>query len=322
MTELFAWNLHMIPEPDTYKITTFIYKVIKWDPTSNYLSKSDLNKLMVSIFKNKKSAKNAILSWLKLLGRFERLAYNKQNEEEGERDQLKREIDHIIHRITLVIKSDLNDVYNALSTHVENKEVSAPAFYTYLNQTAIKAIKHHKKWLYYLSINDAIKTAMSKSEEKVTDWLLRSDIGFSLKDFKKFKSDEKDKKLHSEKSKMISDLVLVQQNQSNQIESLIKMVNPNNSNQNHNNKPSKKFAYKQPVGYAQMMQDLNRCLKANGREMTFDKKYCAFWNHDTNSCRKGENCDRIHKCMNCLDRNHILMKCDKWGKNKNKNKKQ
>ena len=143
------------------------------------LTKTEVNKAMVQIFKNKKSVKDAFNGMMRLLQRFERMAFNIRQKERRAQKYKLMFVDQAIDKIVLIIRADIQELQDFMDAHIENPTLSPTVFYSWLNDTAISAIKHRKKWLHYLSMTGTLNAASTRQNMKITDWLLQSDMGFS-----------------------------------------------------------------------------------------------------------------------------------------------
>ena len=316
-----------------------IYRILKWDPTIHRLTKTEINKAMVQIFKEKKSAKDALNGMMRLLQRFERMAFNIRLKERRAQQYKLMFVDQAIDKIVLIIRADIQELQDFINTHIENPSLSATVFYSWLNDTAISAIKHRKKWLHYLSMNGTLNAASTRQSMKITEWLLQSNMGFSHADYKKYTEEEKQKKVRIETSRILEKMAHQQQISRYPNRNNTYHYNQNGFNNSHNNKwgnhnrnygprGPRPFRQQGPyqqsirsaqgIPYNQMMQELNTILAANGSRLKFfDKKnYCAFWNHHATRCSK-QPCDRKHLCMNC-DGDHQLRNCPHFRKDDKK----
>ena len=339
---IFAFFICLIDEADFYSITKLIYRILKWDPSILRLTKNNINKTLVQIFKDKRSIRAAFDGMIKLLQRFERMAFNIRHKERMEKRYTSMFVDQAIDKIVLIIRSDIQELRDFMESYIVNTTIMPTTFYTWLNDTAILAIKHRKKWLHYLSMNGTLESVSVKSNTKVTDWLLQNDMGFSHADYKKYVEDEEQKKVRMETSRMLDRMATSQYKLSNRNGSHHggyqsqqwgnRFRNDTRSNQRpyHNQRPYQNqrqhgnrqgLKSAQAIGYNQMILDLNNILLSNGRRMYFDKKWCAFWNHHSCRCSKGRNCDRIHACMNCNSSDHQLRDCPHFNKAKKEEKK-
>ena len=127
--------------------------------------------------------------------------FRQHEREKGQYD--KETTDQIIDKIILVSRTDLQEVYEFIGDNIDDKSIAPTAFWSWINTTAINAIKHNTKWYHYLSMNGSLAGISIKSKMKITEWLLRSDIGFDYLAFKKCQDTEKESDLRNERIKHI-----------------------------------------------------------------------------------------------------------------------
>ena len=308
---VFKWCLHIVANPNGFNVTKILNDALKWDSSVNNLVKSETNRVLIKTFNKKYMAKTALHSIAKLMEKYAQMAFDFRYQERQQGKYVSAREDEIIDRIILVIKSDLREVYEFIGNNIDDKTVTPTAFWIWLNSTARNAIKHDTKWYYYLSMNGSLSAILSKANITITEWLLRSNMGFDYEEFKKYKLSEQERNMTLARVQYMNNMsdkaTYQQQNE-----------NVGRAYKNYYGKPkneASKPINKKPrsgLGFNQILQDLNDILKLNGKGVRFNgKDFCAFWNHKNTVCHKEDKCDRKHKCMNC-EGNHILETCPEF----------
>ena len=161
--EICQCSLHQIIDKDGFKITSLMFDVLRADPTIRSMSRTDTSKIMVTMMKSKSYARAATFAMKRLMDKFDTLMYSVIADEKANNAYQSEDLDQIIRQIVFVIKADLQQVYEFISIYVDKKEIDSTAFYSWLNETFVKAMKHSQKWYIYLSMNGSLEEVVQKS---------------------------------------------------------------------------------------------------------------------------------------------------------------
>ena len=324
--EICQCNLHQIIDKKGFKITSLMFDVLRADPTIKSMSRTDTSKIMVTMMKSKSYARASISSMRKLMEKFDTLMYSVIADEKSNNTYQSEEVDQIIRQIIFVIKADLQQVYEFITIYVDKKEIESTAFYSWLNETFVKAMKHSQKWYYYLSMNGSLEEVVQKSKLDIIQWLIRQEMGFDYESYRRDQERRKDKEVSAARLKNVEKMqaaIAARQNTFLNAWEQKRTWRGNKSDENdkqyYTPRPSTNTSSskKEFVGYKVIIQQLDAILKANGKSLKFNTAtHCAFWNHRDAKCKfTKEQCTRAHKCMNC-EGDHILESCPNWGTKK------
>ena len=292
--------------PQKYNFSENAFHALRADPDIKKLNRVDANAVMTEVFKKKIYGKLALISMKKVIERFEEKLLKTIERERSTGNYKTYTIDTKIQKVALIMKMDYMEAKQIIATHVIDPKITASSFWTYLNETAIEALKNDRKWSVYLTMNSLAQSLFQRGNIPFEQWIVNASLGFDESQFRREQERKKERNLQSQQYRQTLNL----QN------SLIK-----NWGKTNNNNKNQKGEYKKKTGkkrtFKQIMADHDSFLRIHAPNTEFITDYCAFWNHPTEKCRYGDKCQRAHKCHNC-DGNHDLHACPEYNE-QNKN---
>ena len=78
------------------------------------------------------------------------------------------------------MKMDYMQARQIKSTHVNDPKITASSFWTYLNKTAIEALKNDRKWSAYLTMNSLAQSSFQRGNIPFEQWIVNVSLGFDI----------------------------------------------------------------------------------------------------------------------------------------------
>ena len=193
------------------------------------------------------------------------------------------------------MKRDLTEVHRVISTFSRNANIVPSALWYIMNETAILAMKNDVKWMVYLSQNSLIGELCYRGAIPIDEWLVNSGIGFSEEKYKEEQDKRKDRDITARMNRQ----------QINSLKTLAASVKGRSKQSQNENKSSKN----KKLTFKAILRDVSTVLTTFCPNQLWDKTFCVFWNHPSETCRYGDKCRRKHSCPVCGG-SHPIHNCD------------
>ena len=295
---IFKWLLCIEP-PHTLNISGLIYHSLKWKKGIRNMNKSDINAVMLTVFKRKKSVAPGLYAIIEMIEMYEKKSISLIQQEKIAGVYKTTRIDDMIRLVIVIAKMDIKDAISALNPMVRDETISASAIFSIINITAVDAMQAGEKWDRYLAQNNLVKDIAYNNNIPIEDWLMDSGIGFDEKQYKTEQNQKKQLELNNKMNRQSIKNWAISINQNN-----------NSNNSTITKRPTTRRTRPRRGGSKSILSDVTTALQVHRPNQKWDKSICAFYNHPEKECKHGSNleCPRNHICPFCSGA-HKMSEC-------------
>lgn len=284
---IFKWLLYIEP-PYTLNVSALIYHSLRWKKSIRNLNKTDINQVMLTVFKRKKSVTPGLYAIIEMIEVYEWKSIQLIKEEKAAGVYKTSKIDDMIRLIIIIGKKDIKEAINALSPLVRDEKTKSSALFSIINQTAVEAMQNGEKWVNYISKPNLInEITFNSNKMEIEDWLIDSGIGFDEKQYREDLRLQKERDFNNKMNRQ-------------SIKNWAISLHQNSNNNQTTRRPSGKGRPKRS-GAKSVLVDVTTALRVHRPNQKWDKSICAFYNHPEKECRHKSNmdCTRNHICPFC-----------------------
>ena len=267
---------------------------------------------MVKVFKYKKSLLTGFDAFDRIADRLLDKITDLHRREHAEGVYSSNTQDTIIRLLLRLAKEDLKEAKAHLINFVFDNSIAATNLWDFINTTAKKAQSDKVRWIDKILIN-ALEAKMRKSTpQSVEEWCANT-ISDSLFDEEKYRDDQRTDEIRKKQFNHYKQIMTwTQSNQQNySVRSNPYQNTPTSPSIAQNKQTTQLFntqkrnpPKKRKASKNKMFEFMNKLTK--GEE--WKKEYCGFYHYPETTCKKKDNCNRLHSCPICKG-NHKISDC-------------